>query len=59
MNITYNIIACKGFNKLGYAQHEDLEGLFNFIKEYEDKADKYKITTLVNGVETSVDIIIH
>ena len=58
MNITYNIIAYKRFNVLCNTQYDNLESLFNFIKEYEDKADGYKITTLIDGTEVSVDTII-
>lgn len=59
MAIVYNIIAYKESNELDDIQYVNLEGMLNFIKEYEDESDEYKITTLVNGVETSVDTIIH
>ena len=58
MNIIYHIIVYKNHSELDDLRHCTLEEMLNFIKEYEDEANKYKIITFIDGTEVARDIIL-
>lgn len=58
MDITYCIIAYKNHLELDYLQYGNLEEMLNFIKEYENEANEYKIMTYINGIESARDTIV-
>ena len=57
MNVIYHIIVYKNNSELDDLRHCTLEEMLNFIKEYEDEANKYKIITFIDGTEVARDII--
>ena len=58
MNIIYHIFAYKNHLELDYLKYCELADMLNFIKEYENEANEYKIITHINGTEVARDTIL-